>query len=192
MTTDEIVDELTDELIEGLYKACFSAKEEYLLKLANENNVSAQLALAELYFYNDSFDCAYTWFQKATENGSADALYYIGVYHHDSSGFGVVENSNEKALDYISKAVDAGSAKAMYYLGYYGYICGAFCKPDERKGIELITKAAKHRNTEARHRLSLCYRFGFSGVEKDLKTALDYETRTYYLLRNRLCRLYPI
>lgn len=72
--------------------------------------VSAALCLGEIYLSQERFDEAKTWFQRAADLGSVDAMLELGTLVWN-------EGEHELALTWLRPAAEAGEAKAMLYVG---------------------------------------------------------------------------
>lgn len=60
------------------------------------------------------------------------------------------------------------------YRSAFGYFYGKGAPKDLKKGIELLTNAAKEGSGKAQNMLGFCYSTGFGGVKPDLKWAIYY------------------
>ena len=78
-------------------------------------------------------------YQKAAEQGDADAQHSLGWCY--SSGTGV-EKDEQKAVEWYQKAAKQGYAQAQYNLGVC-YQHGSGVKKDEQKAFEWYQKAAE-------------------------------------------------
>ena len=109
-----------EDLKYDIIDRCFSTKEAFLLEEATARDVDAMYLLGILYFESDEErkQDSYNWFLRASEQGQADATYYLGNFYAYPFGFGVVKASDTKAIEYWSKAIELGSAKAMCELGW--------------------------------------------------------------------------
>ena len=167
-----------EELIEGMQENSFCMKEDYLLEEVNNGNIDAMYLLGKLNWESDYIGEAFEWFSKAAEKGQADATYFIGNFYWHPTGWGFVEPSNEKAIEYYEKAAELGSAMAMSELGKQ-YLQGTVAvEKDEVKAFELFQKAAELGNSEGYYWLAMCYQYG-SGVEKDFEKAFNYAIKAY-------------
>lgn len=96
------------------------------------------------------------WYEKAADQGHADAQYRTGVkYHHGRLvGTKTVGKNYLKAAQYFVKAADQGHAKAQYMLGEM-YYKGEGVPKALDKALEWFRKAADqgHFNAQAMLRL---------------------------------------
>ena len=135
----------------------FEKKTNHLLS-AEEGDARAQFVVAGEYYSGicrvQDTDKAIFWYKKAAEQGYIKAYYMLGVIydlkamHDELSG---VTPSNE-AVKWLQKAVKEGDAGAQFQLGEI-YEKGRGVKKDEKKGMELIKKAAEQGNEEAKSHL---------------------------------------
>lgn len=170
-----------EELIYGMQESSFCLQEDYLLEEVNNGNVDAMYMLGKLYYDDGQMDNAYKWFVEASEKGQADATYYIGNFYWHPIGWGLVEPSNEKAVEFYEKAAELGSAKAMSELGKQ-YLQGTVAvEKDDEKAFELLRKAAELCDSEGYYWLAMCYQYG-RGVKKDSVKAFDYAIKAYNAL----------
>lgn len=58
------------------------------------------------------------WYQKAAENGNADAMYRLELCYDVGAG---IKKDLEKAIKWYQKAAENGHEKAMFMLGLYYY-----------------------------------------------------------------------
>jgi len=90
-----------------------------LEKRAENNDVSAQLALAKDYFYGTGAniprtDMAYKLFMKAAMAGSGEAMYYLGLYYEN--GHPPVVKDASKAEDYFFDAMEQDYTEAFIHV----------------------------------------------------------------------------
>jgi len=78
---------------------------------------------------------AFELFYKSAARGRARAQYRVGWAYAESKNWG-------EASKWIQKAVDQGYSSAQYTMGI-SYLKGRGVPKNERKGIELLTAAAK-------------------------------------------------
>ena len=87
---------------------------------ANKGNVDAQLALAHLYLTSmkeskeDALK-AYEWYEKAANNGDADACYYLASYFYAEKNK-AIKRDYDKAIEYYLLAAKKGNIDAMWAL----------------------------------------------------------------------------
>lgn len=66
-------------------------------------------AIGYMYYNGEGVEQDYAeameWFEKAAEQGSAEAMYAMGYMYHNGEG---VEQDAEKAAEWGQKAMDAG------------------------------------------------------------------------------------
>ena len=105
--------------------------------------------------YRD-YRLAHRWYEKAADQGHADAQYRTGVRYHGGqvAGTKIVGKNYLKAAQYFVKAADQGHAKAQYMLGEM-YYKGEGVPKALDKALEWFRKAADqgHFNAQAMLRL---------------------------------------
>ena len=89
------------------------------------------------------------WFQKAAEQGHANAQRYLGYMYYHGKG---VEQDYGKAAEYWRKAAEQGIAVAQFNLGY-AYDEGEGVPQDYAKAAEWFEKAAEQGDEEAADKL---------------------------------------
>ena len=89
------------------------------------------------------------WFQKAAEQGHANAQRYLGYMYYHGKG---VEQDHGKAAEYWRKAAEQGIAVAQFNLGY-AYDEGEGVPQDYAKAAEWFEKAAEQGDEEAADKL---------------------------------------
>ena len=78
------------------------------------------------------------YYEKAADNGDANAQYYIGKLYYKGKG---IEKDYKKAFEYLKKAAEQGHVDAQYYLGKC-YYDGKGVEKDYEKAFEYLKKAA--------------------------------------------------
>ena len=73
------------------------------------------------------------YYEKAADNGDANAQYYIGKLYYKGKG---IEKDYKKAFEYLKKAAEQGHVDAQYYLGKC-YYDGKGIEKDYEKAFEL-------------------------------------------------------
>lgn len=129
-----------EELKEGVYENSFCMKEDYLLEEANSENSDAMYLLATLYYDDGQMTDAYKWFCKAVEKSQADATYYIGKFYWHPTGYGIVEPSNEKAIELLKKAEELVNHRVFIELAHC-YEYGIGVEKDFEKALKYTQKA---------------------------------------------------
>jgi len=96
---------------------------------------------------------AVSWYQKAAEQGHANAQLNLGACYQGSTG---VSSDLKKAEEWYLKAAEQGNSFAMYTLGLYYSLLGSYAKSDKykAKSDEWYRKAAEHGNKEAQKHLA--------------------------------------
>ena len=146
-------------------------------KAAFKGNAEAQHDLAAIYTaghanVTPNYDRAAYWFEKAAENGVANARYNLGVLYHQGLG---VDQNIETALEWYRKAAQLGHPEAQYNLGI-AYIEGIGVSYDPKRAAEYFETAAASGITEAAFNLGLIYENGLVGNAQPDEALLWYKT----------------
>lgn len=123
-------------------------------------------------------------FQKAAEQGNADAQTFLGKCYYDGQG---VTKDYKEAVKLFRKAAERGDEYAQHNLGIC-YKNGRGVPQDYKEAVKLFRKAADQGHVDARKELGFCYRDG-KGVAKDMNEAAMWLSKagyTYYDLKNLL------
>ena len=140
----------------------------YVGKLATE--ADKLLGKADEAFDNEDYDTAFKYYQKAAEAGNIDA--YTGLGRCYAYGLGVAFNA-QSALHWYQKAAYAGSALGQYYLGILYFEGWNGEKPDKKRGLAWLYKAANSCEPWAMFYIGNCYRRG-DGVDKNIDEAIHW------------------
>lgn len=81
---------------------------------AQRGNAEAQNELGSLYFQEDDYHQAVSWWKKAAAQGYADSQYNMGLMHY--YGYGVRQSYTE-AMSWYQKALSQGLPAAAYSIG---------------------------------------------------------------------------
>jgi len=122
---------------------------------AEKGDVISQHFLGISYLGLKDYILAVKWFEKAAEQGYADAQMRLGLQY--SSGQGIQEDK-EKGLEWIKKAAEQGYARAQFHMG--------LLEEDNVKSAEWYEKSAEQGDSDAQYELGLLY-FNGEGVPKD-------------------------
>ena len=142
-----------------------------LAKLAGEGNTETELMMgltmqlyAERMRYDpqgraDLYKLSAHWFRKASEKGSAPALYFLAA-----SDLPLM--SCEEAFKSLDKAISLSYTPAITAMGQLFYMDGRCGKNDYGKGLQLLRKAAEGGDAEAYYFTGIAYEQG-RGVVAD-------------------------
>ena len=111
------------------------------------------------------FKKAFELYQKAADQGYAEAQYQLGVMYWDGRG-GTPQDDN-KSLEFIQKAADQGHSYAQFRLGRL-YRDGLGLPQDYGKAFEWYQKAADQGNEDALFDLGLLYYEGQGIPQNDV------------------------
>ena len=108
---------------------------------------------------------AIEWYEKAAEQGDADAQNYLGSIHYNGKNY-------KKAIEWYEIAAEQGDAHAQYNLGAI-YQRGQGVERDYKKAAEWFEKAANHGHVDAQHIAGIMYYHG-RGVDVNYKKAVEW------------------
>ncbi len=141
---------------------------DYWLKLANKNNMIAQIFLGESYQMSKDYKNAFEWYTKAYKNGSFFAAFYIGTFYE--FGF-YVKKDFQKALKYYQEASNKGSILADNRLGFL-YFTNPLIKNYEKAYLYFM-KAANNNYPIAQRFVGILTVAGL-GVKADFEKGLSW------------------
>jgi len=154
------------------YSDCYSQDLATIKHDAEYRNDSwSQNKLGLLYENGDGVEknpkLAFSWFEKAANNGYMYAFYNLG--RHYQHGLSVAVDKS-KALYWYEKAAAAHHAHSCLLLGIW-YLNGINVVKNEYKAAAYFKDAAFCGNAEGKYYLSSCYAHGY-GVKQDSIRAL--------------------
>lgn len=139
---------------------------------ASQNDAKAQYYLGRMYFEGDvsnegvNYAKALGWYQKAAENGNAEAqacfakMYFLGIG---------VSPDFDKAMTWYQKSANQGNAH-----GQYGLACMYYrVKKDYPKAMEWYRKVAEQGNPYGQYTLACMYYYG-EGSNQDYAQAAKW------------------
>ena len=128
----------------------------YWFNKAAQGDPVRQYMLGEILSKTSHYLLADMWYEKAADQGHADAQYRAGVRYYDGQFFGtkIVGKNYLKAAQYFVKAADQGHAKAQYILGEM-YYKGEGVPKALDKALEWFRKAADQGHADAQAMLRL-------------------------------------
>ncbi len=175
------IEELLAKERQKKYSACFQAENAYLLGLAYELGIGAEIDLkhAEFYYrvsdYKGSYDGKYLYaairlkqenadaaallaeMVNAAEHKSVFALTYLGDdYYYGKNGF---DKDIEKAYSFWKTAAEAGGVTAMYYMAY-GHRVGEYVEEDYELSCMYSLMAIEYGFPRAYRNLGFMYEYG--------------------------------
>lgn len=118
-----------------------------------------------------NYDRAAFWFERAAENGIANAGYNLGVLYHQGLGF---DPNVDAAMTWYKKAAEQGHPEAQYNLGI-AYIEGIGVKYDPVRASTYFENAAQGGVMEAAYNLGLIYENGLLGAAKPEEALIWYK-----------------
>lgn len=153
-------------------KEDFEQALEWTQKAARSGFREAQMTLAGLYYYGGKHverDAAKArmWFERAAEQGSAEARFFLGEIYAQGDG---VERDVDRAVKEWSLAAQKGVAEAEYRLGLF-YMEGG---RDLEQGIARLRSAAERAQTDAALALGKLYARGAASLGPDMKEAAKW------------------
>jgi len=151
-----------------------TAVREYTV-LADKGDARAQLILGALYNKGGAVPrddkAAASWFQKAAQQGSTEAQYWLGKLYEDSQ----LPQDYSQAANWYQKAAQQGLAKAQVRLGHL-YSRGLGVSLNYNEAILWYGKAALQGDADAEHALGLMYMLG-KGLPKNQQVANGWLTK---------------
>lgn len=143
--------------------------EEKLIRMSNEGNVDADLALGYMYLYGDkehnitiNHEKSFQYYQKAAAQDNIVAINNLGSLYY--SGIGTPRNLLE-ATRMFSKAASLGNSEAMLNLAFI-YLSGKGELYRPKEAMQLFKQASDANNFTASFMLGYAHYKGFI-VEKD-------------------------
>ncbi|MDG4594290.1 MAG: SEL1-like repeat protein [Candidatus Contendobacter sp.] len=121
------------------------------------------------YGVKQDYAQARQWYQKAAEQGNAEAQFNLGVMY--ANGYGVKQDYAQ-ARQWFQKAADQGLANAQFNLGVM-YDEGQGVKQDYSQARQWYQKAAEQGEADAQSNLGMMYSEG-KGVKQDYSQAIQW------------------
>jgi TPR repeat protein len=135
----------------------------HLLGPAQQGNVKAQQALAQVYFGGKNPDDgkqAYYWINKAAEAGNRDALVQLAGAFKNGTG---ITRDPTRCVQLLQQAADSNHLDAQAILGTLMLI-GDGIPRNLTRGITLLRNAASAGSTLAQWKFALCLKNGIGTV----------------------------
>lgn len=120
---------------------------------------------------NQDLGRAVIWFKEAANNGVPNAIYNLGVLHHQGMG---VDQSLEKAISLYRRAASLGHAEAQYNLGIAN-IEGIGVPYNPGRAARFFESAARKGVVESAYNLGLIYENGLLGEARPDEALLWYK-----------------
>lgn len=136
---------------------------QHLLPSAQQGNIKAQMALAQVYFGGKAPDDAKNglhWITKAAETGNRDAI--VQLAGAIKNGFGTRSDA-ARAVQLLTGAADGGHLDAQAILGTT-LLIGDGVPRNLTRGITLLRNAAGAGSTMAQWKFALCLKNGVGTV----------------------------
>ncbi|MCL2188658.1 MAG: sel1 repeat family protein [Defluviitaleaceae bacterium] len=89
----------------------FDKAKEWLLKAEEQENIEATHNLGTVYYTEQKLEKAVAQWQKAAQQGYADAQYCLGISYERGEG---VKADNNRALEWLEKAAEQGHEEALF------------------------------------------------------------------------------
>lgn len=87
---------------------------------AENGNVRAQYALAQIYHYGDGVpkdpEKAFRWYEEAAKNGDIDAMLFTAHYYRGIFAGSTMEKNLDEAEKWFRQAAEMGDKRGMRYL----------------------------------------------------------------------------
>lgn len=145
-----------------------------LKKLADGNDVNAQIKLAKIYYdgnkkVQQDYKEAFKYYSKAAENNNKDAQLEMVWMLFRGQG---TDRDFKKAVELLNKYADNGNKKAQEVLASMYYF-GIFVKKNYQRAFELFLIAAEDGKLYAQEKLGDMYYEG-EYVKKNYSKALEW------------------
>ncbi len=143
----------------GLSTADLTAQSETTNQLdpTAPRDAGTQYRLGYAHWTGDAVDQddaeAARWFQRAADQGHADAQFYLGVLHAEGTG---VPRSRETSSEWFRRAAEQGHASAQFRLAR-NLERGRGVETDEAEAIDWFRKAAEQGHVDAQFTLGSRY-----------------------------------
>ena len=164
-----------EDALSDFKKGNYGAAIKELSALGDAGNMSAQIMLGALYNKGGSVQrddkVAANWFEKAANQGNAEAQYQLGYLYEQSQ----LPKDYKVSASWYQKAAQSGSAKAQARLGVF-YAEGMGVKKSPNEALLWIGKSALQGNSDAQFSLGLMYTIG-ENLPKNNKLALGWMTK---------------
>lgn len=161
-----------EDALDAFKKGNYGAAVKELNVLGEAGNISAQIMLGALYNKGGAVPQddrkAAEWFEKAANQGNAEAQYQLGYLHENSR----LPRNYKVAADWYHKAAQQGSAKAQARLGAF-YSSGTGVTQNINESLLWTGKAAFQGNADAQLLIGLMYELG-KGVPQNSKMAMGW------------------
>jgi tetratricopeptide (TPR) repeat protein len=91
------------------------------------------------------FEIALRYYQKAANQGEAEALHMVGVCYYEGMG---ARRNYKRALDFFQRAYAMGHCRSAYFLGLI-HLRGLAGRPDKEKGMQYLQACAEEGDEES-------------------------------------------
>lgn len=120
---------------------------EQLKKKANNGDIESMIILAKYYEEEkDDIDISMKWYEKASELGSLEGMYQVGLAYQ--LGYGGYIESDEKAFEYFLESAILGHVLSAYEVAD-AYYYGSGVEEDEDEALDwYYTTASRIRKTK--------------------------------------------
>ena len=147
---------------------------------AAQGDAEAQYQLAKSLSCQDKAQ-AFSWHQRAADQGHLDAIYEIGMCYYLGAG---VAKDITASTQWLLRAAETGHTEAMFQLSElyqdYGDELEQFADADDEEWAEAVifwlTKAARQGHEMAQYTLALDYEYG-ECVEEDMEQAVYWHRK---------------
>jgi uncharacterized protein len=164
-----------EDALSDFKKGNYGAAIQQLNTLGDAGNVPAQIMLGALYNKGGAVEpndkMAAVWFEKAANQGNAEAQYQLGNLYENSQ----LSKDYKTAANWYQKAAQQGSAKAQARLGIF-YAEGMGVNKNANEAILWSGKAALQGNADAQYWFGLNYLQGKHAI-KDAQIAMGWLTK---------------
>lgn len=175
LSYDDVFNKTQDLISEKNYDEAFSLNKEY----AEQNYIDSQTTLGFLYMnglgVSKDFEKSERWLLKSKDNGSREAIYYLGALE-------MHKNNNKKALEYFITAANKGYVPAICRSGLF-YKDGIATKKDINSAYKYLNQASELGNYRAKKEIALIYLSGYKGTLNRFKSIIMLINTIYTALK---------
>lgn len=152
------------------------SSDKLLENIKTNNDTDSLFLMAYLFFLegNENADetlyrQSYALLEKAAEEGSSDAVFYLGILSYEGLG---TPQDYIKSKEYFESLVDSNNAEALFYLASI-YDDGLETEKDQEKSFNLYLKAANLDHADSAYNVAFMYQYG-EFVEQNLLEAQSW------------------
>ncbi len=134
--------------IKDIEKAAFCYE-----KAAGAGCTEAQLRIGEIYFNNENYRSAITWFEKAARKGNDEKQNLLGHIYLDEK---YSERDLDKSYYWFRLSAKNGNPDSQFYTGLFCY-CGVSIRNNDNKAKDWWEKSVEQNYAPAKYCLALAF-----------------------------------